>query len=79
MTIEKLKEQGHILLDEYIAVKKRNTVYMRPRKEVAYEELSKRMKGKNPHFSNMRDKNEIMLAIGTLKKMIFEAKNCYNT
>ena len=43
--------------------------------KAAYVELEKRMKGKNPHFGAMKTKKELMLAIGTLKKMIYKVTN----
>lgn len=67
MTIEALKEQGHELLNEYISLHSGKKI-----RESIYLVLQQRMKGKNPHFSNMKGKNEVMLAIGTLKKMLYE-------
>lgn len=67
MTIEALKQLGHDLLDEYISLhsgkKNRENIYL---------VLQQRMHGKNPHFGQMKTKNDLMHAIGTLKKMLYE-------
>lgn len=68
MNIEKLKELGHSLIEEYMSFLPRHRTDSK--RERTYEELRKAMKGRNPHFGQMRNKNEVMLAIGTLKKMI---------
>ncbi len=65
--LEPLKAEGHRLLDEYKALARVNS-------EKAYAALKIRLKGKNPHFGNMRDKETILLACGQLKKMIASKK-----
>ncbi len=69
MKIDQLKAQGHELLEEYI-----DLMSGKDRRRRAYYELQARTNGRNPHFSNMKNKDEVMLAIGTLKKMIFKKK-----
>jgi len=66
MKIYQLKNLGHRLLEEYKVMSGSDG-------KVAYAELEKRMRGKNPHFHGMKTKKELMLAIGTLKKMIYKA------
>ena len=68
MKIAQLKNLGHHLLEEYKMLSGSDG-------RAAYAELEKRMKGKNPHFSAMKTKKELRLAIGTLKKMIYKATN----
>ena len=68
MKIDQLKKLGHQLLEEYM-------IASRSDGRSAYAELEKCMKGKNPHFHAMKTKKEVMLAIGTLKKMIYKATN----
>jgi hypothetical protein len=71
MTIDKLKNEGHILLEEYLDTFPK---HQRLRRDTAYKVLELRMKGKTPHFGQMKTKAEVMNAIGTLKKMIYERK-----
>jgi hypothetical protein len=65
--MEKLKEEGHRLLDEYKLITRTNSIK-------AYAELERRLKGKTPHFGQMRNREEVVLAIGMLKKMIVKEK-----
>lgn len=68
MKSAQLKEIGHQLLEEYKTLAGVNGTQ-------AYADLEKRMKGKTPHFGNMKQKKDVMLAIGTLKKMLYPYKN----
>ncbi len=71
MTIEALKDLGHRLIEEYMKfLPNERGKNSKSKRERTYEDLEKSMKGKNSHFGEMREKNEVMLAIGTLKKMI---------
>lgn len=71
-TIEQLKQQGHDLIEEYVELLGKNSnQYTRA---PVYDEMQKYMKNKSPHFHSMREKKEIMVAIGTLKKMIIKKK-----
>jgi hypothetical protein len=73
MTIEQLKQTGHDLIEEYMTYLNHHPT--KSKRVQAYEHLSEKMRGKNPHFSNMKEKNEVMLAIGSMKKLIFKMKN----
>lgn len=70
MKIEQLKDLGHNLIEEYMTLLKNNGSTFSKR-ERTYNELQQCMKGKNSHFGSMKNKNEVMFAIGTLKKMIY--------
>ena len=71
-TIQQLKQRGHDLIDEYLQlIDKNSNTHTR---EKVYAQMEEIMHGKTPHFGNMRTKEEIMNAIGTLKKMIARKK-----
>ena len=71
-TLAGLKEAGHDLLNQYVAMDDKRTG-----KEAinhAYEKLGSKlgtMYGKH-HFSQMRSREEVVTAIGRLRKMIHQ-------
>lgn len=73
MTIAQLKQLGHELFDEYVALAKQAGIKMNG--TIAYEQLGERLKGQTPHFGQMHTKAELMYAIGMLKKMMYPLKN----
>ncbi len=64
MKIQKLKDEGHRLMDEYKTLMHYNS-------QEAYVALHEKMKRRQPaHFAQMRTEQEVKFAIGALKKMI---------
>ena len=71
MDILQLKERGHRLLDEYIdlGVKYRMHGTRKQEMEHAYRKLGMKLDS-NPHFSSMKDSQQVMRAVLKLQRMI---------
>ena len=75
--ISELKKTGHALLDEYISLEWRPWKHKAGYKyrQDTYLKLSEKLGGKPHHFSDMKTKEEVLLAIAKLRKMIERRKN----
>lgn len=70
----KLKEMGHELLSQYVALDDKRTV--KDAISHAYEKLGNKLKTQygRHHFSKMESRQEVIVAIGRLRKMIKQRK-----
>lgn len=79
MSLKELKHLGHQLLDEYISLDRKRTG--KKARNHAYAKLaqksSKILDYGKVHFANMKERNEVIHAIATLRKMIKSRKHKY--
>lgn len=74
-SLRELKNIGHQLLDEYIALKNNYRKDKTERKK-AYEKLEKKLKmHHNSHFSMMHTEEEVLHANAKLREMIQKRRN----